>query len=253
MQSQRTSENTVNSHKPTEEEKIRQLWNEDQIYDLDDAVKPVFSDAEVRINTKLTYLITKRVFDIIVSLISIIVFSPIMLITAIAIKIEDPHGKVFYKAMRGGKNGVPFACFKFRSMYANADEIKSQLMEQNEMSGPVFKITNDPRVTKVGKFIRKTSIDELPQLFNVFIGDMSLVGPRPLPVEEEAAIPEQYDLRRKVTPGITCIWQVSGRNNIDFDEWMRLDLEYIKKQSLLFDLELLVRTIPAVITNRGAS
>ena len=138
-------------------------------------------------------------------------------------------------------------------MYANADEIKSQLMNQNEMSGPVFKITNDPRVTKVGRVIRKTSIDELPQLFNVFRGEMSLVGPRPLPIKEEEAVPEKYRVRELVKPGITCIWQVSGRNNIDFEDWMKLDLEYVQKQSLLFDLKLLLKTIPAVLSNHGAS
>ena len=121
------------------------------------------------------------------------------------------------------------------------------------MSGPVFKITNDPRVTKVGRIIRKASIDELPQLFNVFRGEMSFVGPRPLPIKEEEAVPEKYRGRELVKPGITCIWQVSGRNNIDFEDWMKLDLEYVQKQSLLLDLKLLFQTIPAVLTNRGAS
>lgn len=204
-------------------------------------------------NMNWGYRTTKRLFDIVASALAIIVFSPVMLVTAVAIKLEDPHGKVLYKAPRGGKNRIPFACYKFRSMYANADEIKSQLMNQNEMSGPVFKITNDPRVTKVGRVIRKTSIDELPQLFNVFRGEMSLVGPRPLPIKEEEAVPEKYRVRELVKPGITCIWQVSGRNNIDFEDWMKLDLEYVQKQSLLFDLKLLLKTIPAVLSNHGAS
>lgn len=199
------------------------------------------------------YRVTKRLFDVVASALAILVFSPVMLITALAIKIEDPHGKVLYKAPRGGKDRVPFACYKFRSMYANADAIKEQLMAQNEMSGPVFKITNDPRVTKVGRIIRKASIDELPQLFNVFRGEMSFVGPRPLPIKEEEAVPEKYRGRELVKPGITCIWQVSGRNNIDFEDWMKLDLEYVQKQSLLLDLKLLFQTIPAVLTNRGAS
>lgn len=211
------------------------------------------ADKAVLPNMHPGYRFTKRLFDIAASAVAIIVFSPIMLVTAIAIKMEDPHGKVFYKAPRGGKDRVPFACYKFRSMYANADAIKEQLMAQNEMSGPVFKITNDPRVTKVGRIIRKTSIDELPQLFNVFRGEMSFVGPRPLPIKEEEAVPEKYRGREMVKPGLTCIWQVSGRNNIDFEDWMKLDLEYIQKQSLLFDLKLLFKTIPAVLTNRGAS
>lgn len=210
-------------------------------------------DVAVSPNMNFGYRIVKRIFDIFVSILAIVVLSPVMFVTIIAIKVEDPRGKVLYKALRGGKNRVPFACYKFRSMYANADEIKSQLMDQNEMSGPVFKITNDPRVTKVGRFIRKTSIDELPQLFNVFKGDMSLVGPRPLPIKEEEAVPDRYRARELVKPGITCIWQVSGRNNIDFEDWMRLDLEYVQKQSILFDLKLLIKTIPAVLSNRGAS
>ena len=204
-------------------------------------------------NTSPLYLFTKRLFDILISGLALIVLSPVMLLTALAIKIEDPKGLVFYNAPRGGKNGVPFLCRKYRSMCSNADEIKASLMAQNEMSGPVFKITNDPRVTKVGRFIRKTSIDELPQLFNVFMGQMSLVGPRPLPVAEAEAVEGIYKIREKVKPGITCIWQVSGRNDIDFDDWMKLDMEYVQKQSLLFDLKLLLMTIPAVLSNRGAS
>lgn len=204
-------------------------------------------------NTNRGYLISKRIFDILVSGIALIILSPIMLLTALAIKIEDPGGSVFYNAPRGGKDGVPFLCRKFRSMCNNADKIKASLMEKNEMSGPVFKMANDPRVTKVGHFIRKTSIDELPQLINVFLGEMSLVGPRPLPVAESEAIEGQYKVREKVKPGITCIWQVSGRNGIDFDDWMKLDMEYIQKQGVFFDLKLLLMTIPAVLSNRGAS
>lgn len=208
---------------------------------------------EIKPNMAPAYLITKRIVDLLVSGLALLLLSPVLLLAALAIKIEDPKGKVFYNALRGGKDGVPFLCRKFRSMCSNADEIKASLIEQNEMSGPVFKIKNDPRVTKVGHFIRKTSIDELPQLINVFLGEMSLVGPRPLPVEEAEAIEGIYKVREKVTPGITCIWQVSGRNDIDFDDWMKLDMEYIQKQSLLFDLKLLLLTIPAVISNHGAS
>jgi len=138
-------------------------------------------------------------------------------------------------------------------MYANADDIKGQLMARNEMSGPVFKIKDDPRVTRVGRFIRKTSIDELPQLINVWLGHMSLVGPRPLPVDEANAITEIGKVRELVKPGITCIWQTSGRNKVDFDQWMMMDAEYVRKQSVLLDLKLLIKTIPAVLTSRGAS
>lgn len=211
------------------------------------------SSQEIHPNTNPLYLVFKRLFDIIVSGLALIVLSPVMLLAALAIKIEDPKGSVFYNAPRGGKDGVPFMCRKYRSMCSNADEIKASLMAQNEMSGPVFKITNDPRVTRVGHFIRKTSIDELPQLFNVFAGQMSLVGPRPLPIAEAEAVTGIYKVREKVKPGITCIWQVSGRNDIDFDDWMKLDMEYIQKQSILFDLKLLLMTVPAVLSNRGAS
>lgn len=213
----------------------------------------ILSMERVAPNTKLFYLFTKRLFDIIISAAALVVLSPVMLLAAAAIKIEEPHGKIFYNAPRGGMDGEPFICHKFRSMYSSADVVKASLMAENEMTGPVFKIKNDPRVTKVGKFIRKTSIDELPQLYDVLRGKMSLVGPRPLPVEEEDGVWGIYKARELVKPGITCIWQVSGRNNIDFDDWMRLDMEYIQKQSFLLDIKLLVMTIPAVLSSRGAS
>lgn len=204
-------------------------------------------------NTNPAYLFTKRFIDIIISGLTLLLLSPVMMITAIAIKIESPKGKVFYNAPRGGKDGIPFICHKFTSMCSSADDMKASLMTQNEMGGPVFKIKNDPRVTKVGRIIRKASIDELPQLYDVLRGKMSLVGPRPLPVAEEDGVKGIYKVRELVKPGITCIWQVSGRNNIDFDDWMKLDMEYIQKQSLLLDLKLLLMTIPAVFSNRGAS
>lgn len=212
-----------------------------------------FAGEQIHPNGNPGYLIVKRLFDIVVSGLALVILSPVFLLTAIAIKIENPHGKVFYNAPRGGKNGAPFICHKFTSMCSSADEIKASLMAQNEMSGPVFKIANDPRVTKVGRVIRKTSIDELPQLYDVFRGKMSLVGPRPLPVVEEDGVTGIYKARELVKPGITCIWQVSGRNNVDFDDWMKLDMEYVQKQSLLFDLKLLLKTVPAVLSNRGAS
>ncbi len=203
--------------------------------------------------SKPLYESLKRVFDIVASVVAIILLAPIMLIASLAIKIDDPKGNVLYCAPRGGKNGRPFVCYKFRSMHSNADEIKVTLMNCNEMSGPVFKVADDPRITTIGKIIRKTSIDELPQLFNTFLGHMSFVGPRPLPIEEAQAVPTRYKAREMVTPGITCIWQVSGRNTLDFDDWMRLDLEYLQKRSLWFDLKLLLKTIPAVLSARGAS
>lgn len=213
----------------------------------------IVENPTIQPNTSFVYHFMKRAFDIVFSSIGIILSAPIFLVVGAAIKIEDPKGKVFYTAPRGGIHNVAFPCLKLRSMYSDADEIKTSLMANNEMSGPVFKIKEDPRVTKVGKFIRKTSIDELPQLFNVFLGQMSLVGPRPLPITESKAVPAMYKARELVKPGLTCIWQVSGRNYIDFDDWMKLDLEYVQKQSFLLDMKLLVKTIPAILTSKGAS
>lgn len=207
----------------------------------------------VSLNQHKMYHVVKRGMDLIIAFLTIVAVLPLMLITCICIKIEDPYGSILYNALRTGKNGQPFICKKFRSMRHDADSRKWMLLDANEMSGPVFKVHNDPRITKVGRFIRKYSIDELPQLFNVLSGEMSLVGPRPLIVEEAEQIPSRYRIRELVKPGITCIWQVSGRNEIDFEEWMKMDMVYISKQSLRLDLLLLLKTIPAVLSTRGAS
>lgn len=200
----------------------------------------------------LWYKGIKRTMDIILSLILIIMTTPLMCIVAIAIKL-DSKGPIFFKQKRVGKHGEIFLCYKFRSMHVDAEEKKDALRQFSEVSGPVFKIRDDPRCTRVGRIIRKWSIDELPQLFNVLFGHMSLVGPRPLPVEEVAQL-ELWQLERlSAPPGITCTWQVSGRSDIPFDKWMRMDLEYIKKSSLLHDIKLLFLTIPAVIKRKGAS
>lgn len=220
--------------------------NED---DLNNTVEIDFN----KCNNKKLYNFFKRVIDIIGSIIGLVLFSPLFLIIAIAIKVEDPKGKVFFAQERCGKYPTKFKMYKFRSMVHNAEELLEQLKEQNEMSGPVFKIKEDPRITKVGKFIRKTSIDELPQLFNVLKGDMSFVGPRPaLPSEVQQY--NQYQMKRLlVKPGITCYWQVSGRNNIGFDEWVDLDLKYIKERSIWLDIKLIFMTIPALLGDKNAS
>lgn len=194
----------------------------------------------------------KRFIDIVGSTTGIVILSPILLVTAIAIKIEDPKGKIFFSQRRIGLNGIEFEMYKLRSMVYNAEELKKQLMKQNEMSGPMFKMKNDPRITKVGKFIRKTSIDELPQLFNVLKGEMSLVGPRPsLPHEVEKF--EPWMLRRhEVKPGITCYWQVSGRNNIDFEDWMKLDIEYVNNRDLWVDIKLIFKTFFVLFGDESA-
>lgn len=196
-------------------------------------------------------LLIKRATDVVFSLAGLIVFSPLFVVVAIAIKLED-RGPVFFKQERAGLRNKIFWIYKFRSMRVDAEEVKKSLLHLNEMSGPVFKLTNDPRVTKVGKVIRSLSIDELPQLFNVLKGDMSLVGPRPpLPLEVLDYI-DEHRRRLSVKPGLTCLWQVSGRNDIDFDQWMNLDLAYIDNWTYFQDWKIIFRTIPAVLKRTGA-
>lgn len=199
----------------------------------------------------LTYKISKRALDIIASAIGLIVLSPILIIVAILIKLES-KGPAIFSQKRIGLDGKEFKMYKFRSMVQNAEKLKKELEKQNEMSGPMFKIKNDPRVTKVGRFIRKTSIDELPQLINVLKGDMTLVGPRPsLPNEVEKF--EAWMLKRlEVKPGLTCYWQVSGRNNIDFEEWMKLDLKYVNDMSFLLDIKLIFKTVGVLFGDKNA-
>lgn len=213
----------------------------------------VYRETELSGNKSLIYKGVKRLLDIVASLIGIIVFSPIMILIAILIKLEDRDGKIIFTQERQGQYPRTFKMYKFRSMYSDAEERLHELKELNEQTGPVFKIQNDPRVTKVGKIIRKTSLDELPQLFNVLKGEMSLVGPRPAILREVAEYNEYQMQRLVVKPGITCIWQVSGRNNIGFDEWVELDLEYIEKQCFMLDLILICKTIPALLGDKNAS
>ena len=199
------------------------------------------------------YSVTKRLIDIVGSLCGIILLSPLFLIVAILIKLEDPKGKVFFAQERNGKYPKTFKMYKFRSMVHNAEDLLKDLMDRNEQTGPVFKINDDPRITKVGKFIRKTSIDELPQLFNVLKGDMSLVGPRP-PIPHEVDQYNSYQMQRlAVKPGLTCIWQVSGRNNIGFDEWVEMDIEYIKTRNLWLDIKLIFKTVGVLFGDETAS
>lgn len=202
------------------------------------------------IRTKLLTRL-KRVLDITVASIAIVLTAPIMLITAILIKLESP-GPVIFKQVRVGKDGEHFYCYKFRSMYVDAEQRLRELQAQNEADGPVFKMKRDPRVTRVGRVIRKLSIDELPQLFNVLQGDMSLVGPRPALPSEVAKYTYEQLGRLHAIPGITGLQQVSGRSDLDFKRWVELDLQYIAEQSIWKDFEILLRTIPAVLLGRGA-
>ena len=193
----------------------------------------------------------KRVIDVVGAVCALIVLAPLMALVAIAIKLES-RGPVLYRSTRIGKDGRPFMFLKFRSMVDGADQHRHTLSHLNEMDGPTFKISRDPRVTRIGRLLRVTSVDEIPQFLNVLRGEMSLVGPRP-PIPEEVAQYEPWQYRRlDVRPGITCLWQISGRSTLSFKEWMRLDLEYIKHQSFWLDMRILLRTIPAVLSREGA-
>ncbi len=200
---------------------------------------------------KAGQLLIKQAFDIITSLFLLIILSPIFLIIALAIKISS-SGPVFFKQIRCGLNGRKFFLYKFRSMVDNAEKMKARLEKYNEADSPVFKIRNDPRITLVGKFLRKTSMDELPQLFNVLRGNMSLVGSRP-PLPSEVDHYKRSQRRRlSMKPGITCLWQINGRSEVNFDTWMKMDLEYIDNWSLALDCRILIKTIPAILFSRGA-
>lgn len=197
------------------------------------------------------YKFVKRLFDIVASTCALIVLSPLFLVTAIAIVAED-GGPVFFTQMRAGRDLKPFKIYKFRSMYRNAEDLFQKMQEQNEQTGHAFKIKNDPRITKVGRIIRKTSIDELPQLINIIKGDMSIVGPRPILDFQMEECNEYEKQRLIVRPGLTCYWQVSGRAHIGWKEWVELDLQYIEDMSPLTDLKLIFRTIPAVLDGEGS-
>lgn len=200
----------------------------------------------------LGQLLAKRILDVLVSGVLLILLSPLLLAVALGVKLTSP-GPVLFSQERVGMNKRKFQLFKFRSMVVNAEELKASLASKNEMSGPAFKIKNDPRTTKVGRILRKTSIDELPQLWNVLKGEMSLVGPRP-PLPKEVEKYEWLDRRRlSIKPGITCLWQVGGRNNLSFEEWMALDKVYCDHWSFWLDLKILLKTIPVVLLGKGAS
>ncbi len=202
---------------------------------------------------KRAYWNLKRTFDVVASSAALIVLGIPMLVIALLIYIDDPHGSPFFSQDRVGRDGKVFKFYKFRSMVVNAEEMLENLQQHNEKSGPVFKMKEDPRITKIGKFIRKTSIDELPQLVNILKGDMSIVGPRPaLPKEVE-----QYDdyakLRLLITPGLTCYWQVqNNRDDVSFEEWMDMDIRYIKERTFIGDIKLILKTVKVAVTGQGS-
>ncbi|EMI3504582.1 TPA: sugar transferase [Bacillus cereus] len=204
------------------------------------------------INQNGTYLFIKRFIDILASLFGLILLSPIFLIVALLIKLEDPRGPILFKQVRIGKSEKEFGMYKFRSMVTDAEDRLKDLLQHNEVSGAMFKMKDDPRVTKIGKFIRKTSIDELPQLLNVLKGDMSLVGPRP-PLPREVKEYTSYDKQRLlVTPGCTGLWQVTDRNSVGFKEMVELDLTYIKNRSLGLDIKLILKTVLVLFGSKNA-
>jgi len=198
-----------------------------------------------------TYHAVKRALDIIVASTAILLLLPVMLIIATAIMIED-GAPIVYHQLRTGQDGKNFRFFKFRSMVKNADKVKEQLQQHNEATGPIFKMKNDPRITRVGRFIRKTSLDELPQLINVLRGEMSVIGPRPLYAPEASALDQQQYERHNVQPGLLCLREVCGRSELTFDQWMELDLVYVSARSLRTDLTIMLRAIPAILSSQGA-
>lgn len=207
--------------------------------------------ADVAINKSFSYKFWKRFFDIVLSCCALIILFLVFVVVSILILKEDGF-PIFFVQERNGLNGKVFKMYKFRSMCKNAQEMHKDLLVNNELDGPAFKMKNDPRITKIGKFIRRTSIDELPQLINIIKGDMSIVGPRPLPTYETADLTEYQRQRLLVKPGLTCYWQCSGRNDIEFDEWMELDMKYIEDASLWVDFKMILMTFRSVFKEEGA-
>lgn len=205
-----------------------------------------------KVRKKYLFFLTKRIIDIIGSVLGLIILFPFFVILFLLMKIEEPKGPIFYSQIRIGLNGKKFKMYKIRSMIVNAEDLLDELLDKNEVEGAMFKIKEDPRVTRIGKFIRKTSIDELPQLWNVLKGDMSLVGPRP-PIEREVLEYTEYDRQRLlIKPGCTGLWQVSGRNELSFDEMVELDLKYINQVGFWLDFKILIRTVKVIFCSTGA-
>ncbi len=210
-------------------------------------------DHPVKPQSKPVYEFIKRVFDVVMSALALVILSPLFLVVAILIRRDG--GPAFFKQVRVGKDGKTFMLYKFRSMVVGADspEMLAKVQELNELDGPAFKAAKDPRITPIGRFLRKTSIDELPQLINILKNEMTIVGPRPPLVHEVGWYDDYQKQRLSVKQGLTCFWQCSGRNNLSFDEWIELDLDYIEQRSLWTDLKILIKTVPAVLSGDGAS
>ncbi|MFC5446787.1 sugar transferase [Paenibacillus aestuarii] len=201
---------------------------------------------------KAHYIVTKRILDFTGALAGILFLLPVFVIVAVLIKLEDPKGSIFFYQQRVGKGEQVFRMYKFRSMVSDAEQMLESLLAKNEIQGHMFKMKEDPRITKVGKFIRKTSIDELPQLWNVLTGDMSLVGPRPPLIREVEQYTKYHKQRLQVTPGCTGLWQISGRNSVSFEQMVELDLAYINKRSILFDVKIMLKTVKVLLGSKDA-
>ncbi|WP_285769495.1 sugar transferase [Peribacillus sp. SI8-4] len=205
-----------------------------------------------QINDKKVYLNVKRSIDVLGAIVGMVIFLPIFILVALLVILENPKGPILFKQVRMGKNGKSFYMYKFRSMVVDAEKRLPDIVQHNEIAGPMFKMKDDPRITKIGKFIRKTSIDELPQFWNVLVGEMSLVGPRP-PLPREVEKYTAYDKQRLlVTPGCTGLWQVSGRNALSFQEMVELDLHYIKNRTIGTDMSIILRTVKVMVLPSGA-
>lgn len=225
----------------------------EQVEDLEqvNGFQQTETERRVEVKGKPLYRVIKRGFDIIASILGLILLAPLFLVVAYLIKRED-GGPVIFVQERTGKDNKPFKMYKFRTMCENASEMHKFLLEQNELDGPAFKMKDDPRITRIGKVLRRTSIDELPQLVNILKGEMSVVGPRPLPVYETEQMTEFQNTRHLVTPGLTCYWQVMGRTEIPFEEWMELDQKYLEKRSVATDIGLIIMTFRALKAGDGA-
>ncbi len=212
----------------------------------------VVLDRKAELYRKRRYWVLRRGQDILFSAIALLILWPFLLLVALVIYIDDPHGSPVFKQTRCGRNGKPFQLYKFRSMYMDAEERLEELLDGNEMDGPAFKIKNDPRITRAGHILRRTSIDELPQLWNILKGDMSIVGPRPALLREVEMYDSYQRQRMYVTPGLTCYWQIQpNRNEISFEDWMALDIQYIQERNFWVDWKIIFKTVKAVLTGQG--
>ncbi|MCM3225248.1 sugar transferase [Terribacillus saccharophilus] len=219
--------------------------------------KPLLNSKEANVDNlvekvKPTYLFTKRSMDVIFSLLGVIILLPVFIVISVLLKTENIKGDIFFKQKRVGINGREFKMYKFRSMIPDAEQMLDQLKNQNEASGPMFKMKNDPRITRIGRFLRKTSLDELPQLINVLKGEMSLVGPRPALPKEVREYNDYAQKRLSVQPGLTCYWQVMGRSNLGFEQQVELDIQYIRNRTILVDVVLIFKTIKVLFGSKGA-